>query len=574
MYDVCIIGAGQSGLVSCKTFVESNKNVIVLEKCNGCSGMFSTIKEKDLFKWSTSRYMSGFSDFPIPKNFPVWFTIQNYIDYLESYKKHFDLGKYIQYNSFVKTCYQNEKQEWIVEYNDNVIICKKLIVCAGLNQTPKLPDIVSNFTGEILHTQQIYNMSKEQWKNKFSGKRILLLGGAESAYDIGHLLVKHTDQLFYSTKNYTEWFPKGNEEPELIQRMRDMNNKCVHELYKLTDKTIGFAIPTDTQLIYPEYSLPGPISQLWHEYGRTIIQRGSGMDPSCGKCSHQNKKLCDINETPDNLFKKYVVKRTEFMLDIHDNKVEIVYYPDKIEGKTVYTKEKAIEQIDIIVCATGFKKYFPFLHEDVWNSEQIKKMVPVKYKNIAFVGYARPTMGSIAAVAEMQNWWLEKYFFDHSFTYKIHKPWFRTVDPLDLKNDHINTVVIGCYYIKDLARDLHIEPNMFYLFITDFELFMRIYTGSCHPMMYRIHGYKSYDDSRQVLLDTYIEIKERKAYEWMYIALHLSFHLLFIVFLILIAFIFSYSVYLSKKLKAYVKYKQSIFVGFSLILIFIFYTYF
>ena len=62
MYDVCIIGGGQSGLVTCKTMAESGKSVIVLEKCNGCIGMFSTIKEKDLFKWSTSRYMSGFSD--------------------------------------------------------------------------------------------------------------------------------------------------------------------------------------------------------------------------------------------------------------------------------------------------------------------------------------------------------------------------------------------------------------------------------------------------------------------------------------------------------------------------------
>ena len=57
-----------------------------------------------------------------------------------------------------------------------------------------------------------------------------------------------------------------------------------------------------------------------------------------------------------------------------------------------------------------------------------------------------------------------------------------------------------------MVRDLHIQPNMFYLLLTDFELFMRIYTGSCHPMMYRIHGYKSYDGSRQVLLDTYIEL--------------------------------------------------------------------
>ncbi len=37
MYDVCIIGAGQSGLVTCKTFSEQNKKLIVLEKCIDCN---------------------------------------------------------------------------------------------------------------------------------------------------------------------------------------------------------------------------------------------------------------------------------------------------------------------------------------------------------------------------------------------------------------------------------------------------------------------------------------------------------------------------------------------------------
>jgi L-2-hydroxyglutarate oxidase LhgO len=56
MYDICIIGGGQSGLVTCKTFIESGKSVIVLEKCKDGIGMFSTIKEKNSFKWSTSLY--------------------------------------------------------------------------------------------------------------------------------------------------------------------------------------------------------------------------------------------------------------------------------------------------------------------------------------------------------------------------------------------------------------------------------------------------------------------------------------------------------------------------------------
>ena len=565
IYDVCIIGGGQSGLVTLKTFSEKTDNIILLEKDNS-NGLFTNIKENMLFKWSTSRYMSGFSDFPMSKDVPVWFTIKDYVTYLESYKKNFNLDKYIEYNSRVTKCYQDSNEYWVVEYNTTKLICKKLIICTGLNQTKKYPDIIKKFTGEIIHTDDVYRkMDRNDWQYKFSRKRVLLLGGAESAFDIGHVLVQYVDKLYYASKDYIEWFPKGNEEPEIYDRINKIDNECIRSFYsKYGNSIIPFKNPTDTQLIYAEYSLPEPLSQFWHEYGRKIIISFTNL--KCGKCSHQHQKLCNMTETPDNLFKKYVVKRTEFLLDIFENKVELVYYPDDISKSTVYTKNEQLDNIDIVVCATGYKKKFPFLDDDVWKGEFIKKMIPVNYTNIAFIGFARPTMGSIAAVAEMQGWWIEQYFNNPSFNYTIKEPIFRTLDPLNLSNEHINTVVIGCYYLKDLAKDLQIEPSMLYLFFTDFELFFKIYSGSCHPMMYRIHGYKSYENSRKVLLDTYISNEEKGMFEWRYVGFHAMLHVLFVLFLSVIGFILSY---LFNR-------KNSIYTGVlvSIVLIVFFYNFF
>ena len=353
MFDVCILGAGQSGLVTCKTFAEKNNNIIVLEKSNN-NGLFSTIKEPNYFKWSTSRSMSGFSDYPMDKNLPHWFTIQDYINYLKSYKTHFNLEQYIKYNSNVIDCKQNENEEWIVKYKhygfENKLICKKLIICTGLNQTPKFPDIIKNFTGEVIHTEEVYhNMYKNDWKNKFTGKRILLLGGAESAFDVGHIITKYTDKLYFSSKNYIEWFGQGSENKDNMDRIKSMNNKC------FTNNLAGgfFNTPTDTNLLGVEYLLPEPMSEIWHRYGRWFILNNV-INAQCGKCTHQHIQLCNINKTDDDLFKKYVVKRSEFMIDLHDNKANIIYYPEKIEGRTIYTKNETIDNIDIIICATGF----------------------------------------------------------------------------------------------------------------------------------------------------------------------------------------------------------------------------
>ena len=78
MYDICIVGGGQSGITTCKTFSEKGYNVIVLEQSENCNGMFCNIKEKDYFIWSTSSYMSGFSDFPMNTT-NSWVTINDYV---------------------------------------------------------------------------------------------------------------------------------------------------------------------------------------------------------------------------------------------------------------------------------------------------------------------------------------------------------------------------------------------------------------------------------------------------------------------------------------------------------------
>lgn len=577
MYDVCIIGSGQSGLVTCKTFVEKNHNVIVLEKNNNSNGLFNTIKEKNYFKWSTSRAMSGFSDFPMDKTLPHWFTIQNYVDYLNSYKKHFHLDKYIQYNSEVIQCKQNENEEWIILYLNNGIqsslLCKKLIICAGLNQTPKFPEIIQNYTGEIIHTEYVYrNMTKNDWQKTFSGKRVVLLGGSESAFDIGHIIVQYTNDIYFGSKNYIEWFYQGNEEGYNINIHKYVGNGWSNNI---------FHTPTDTNLLYPEYSLPEPMSEIWHTCGRIFLYNLTNILnynffnlKTTRICTHSHKELCDKTVTPNDLFLKNVVKRTEFMIDIYENKVHIISYPNKIINKTVYTTEIIIHNVDIIVCATGYKKHFPFLDDSILQGDFIKKMIPMNTKNLAFIGYARPTMGSIASTAEMQSWWVESYFYDN-LSYKIRTPVFRFKDPLNLKNDHIDTIVIGCYYLKDLAKDLRIEPNMVYLFFYDYELFKKIYTGSCHPMIYRIHGYKSYEGSREILMNTFPDfVKNRSPKEKLYFSMFLIFHIVFIFFLFVVSCIIAYVIYLFQKYRGKkTKYYNYLILSYFITIILILYFY-
>lgn len=543
-YEYCIIGGGQSGIATCKTFSEKSNSIIVLERQNGCNGMFCNIKEKDYFRWSTSSYMSGFSDFPMDTS-KSWFSIKEYVSYLNSYKNHFNLERFFNYSSNVTKCTQESNGEWIIDYtkayNKEKLRCKYLIICSGLNQVPKYPSIVRN-ERNIYHTQEIYYMDKYEWISRFQNKRILLIGGSESAFDIGHMLVSIGAKVAFTQKNYIEWFSTGDEPEKNTKRIQKIENTCLKDTYSI----IHTKHPTDTLLSYCEYLLPEPVSALWHEYGRYLLYirryfvRFRGI-LTCSKCIHSNDALCEITNTPNNLFQKMIVKRTEFLLDIHENKVKVIKYPSNISNGRVEYDNKYID-VDTIICATGYQKSFPFLDRSITDDVFIKKMIPQHTKNIAFIGFARPTMGSIAPLAEMQSWWVQKHF-EGGLQYSLRENYiFRTINPLNLNNEHIDSLVISCYYLKDLAKDLHIEPNLFKLFFNDYELFETIYFGSCHPMIYRIHGDKHYQGARDTLIKTFPKLTDRgindKLYLYSFLIATLLYYLILFIVVVVIFYIF------------------------------------
>jgi hypothetical protein len=175
----------------------------------------------------------------------------------------------------------------------------------------------------------------------------------------------------------------------------------------------------------------------------------------------------------------------------------------------------------------------------------------------------------------MQSWWIKEYF-SNELNYAIRKPWFRFKDPLNISNDHINTIVIGCYYLKDLAKDLNIEPNMLYLFVSDFELFKKIFTGSCHPMIYRINGHKTYSNAREILLNTFPDFDAEKSnQEKLYFLMFVVFHLCYIFFLVGLSYFVSFLFYLLIRQKyRRIKTGRFFYVSYIAFLLFLFLSYY
>ena len=297
-------------------------------------------------------------------------------------------------------------------------------------------------------------------------------------------------------------------------------------------------------LSYLEYSLPTPISGFWHQFGRylivKIVRKLTNRNTNI-KCSHNHKKLCDITYTPENLFAKPVIKRTPFICDIHNNKVNVIYYPNKFEKNYILSKDGKFE-IDTIITGTGYKMYIPFVDEKYYNCNLIKKMLSPIDNTIAFVGFVRPTMGSINNISEMQSWWLVE-FFKNNLNYKIRNlKWSRPEDPLNISKN----VVIGNYYMKDLAMDLNILPNLTYIFFKDIKLWIKIMHTTIHPTLFRIYGSKKIKNGKQIYYDTFSSLNEKKEMHHYYL-MFIIFHLLFLLFLFGISYIIYKNIKYKKK---------------------------
>lgn len=94
-----IIGAGVSGIAAAKQLYHHNP--VVFEASDSIGGVWRTCAYNST-KLQSARKGYEFSDFPWPnRDDPSFPTHVEIVDYLESYAKHFDVLKFVKFNSKV-----------------------------------------------------------------------------------------------------------------------------------------------------------------------------------------------------------------------------------------------------------------------------------------------------------------------------------------------------------------------------------------------------------------------------------------------------------------------------------------
>lgn len=454
---IIIIGAGWAGIYALKHLLDegiSGKDIVTIEKTSGIGGVWRW-KVLDFTHATSSVFYMHPSDHPFPENTPEFPHHSLVLDHLEDYCDHFDLKKLINFNEEVLSI-TDEKTYFSIDTTKQHYISEKIIICSGLNNfLPPIPKNLSKFSGQIIHSDHY-----SECESKLKNKSILIVGGGETASDIATELchTRFRNKIYMSIRN-GQWFE---------------------------DRILGALEPADmlynrfVDHFYPKWFLNNTAGrateQLW---GR----RGSGIE---------------WWDTPSGFLNSFYNKSRDVIQWIAQGKIipcdeAFALGDDQIQCKT---QPPTPFRVDTILLATGYKVQYPFLEFslEILPKNRYKSIFDPNFRDrIAFIGTARPYVGSIPMLTEIQARYVAKVMLGkHDLPSEsrmrswIRKDIRRRKKEFPKDFSRLNNIVDPFTYLEDLATDINMYPNMKKYFFTNPKLFCNLMFDSWNIFAFRL----------------------------------------------------------------------------------------
>ncbi len=342
-----VIGAGPVGLAVAKAFKD---NEIAYEQIDADSDVGGNWKH-GVYRTAhiiSSKHTTEYADFPMPADYPDFPSRRQMLDYLKSYADEFNLRDNIEFNTKVVGVLPRADELWEVEFSGGEKrLYKGVAVCSGHHWQKRFPDYEGEFAGEYFHSKDY--KSPEQ----LAGKRVLVIGGGNSACDIASEAARVGESCHLSLRRGYWFLPKtlfGRPSAESILKY----------------------FPLFVQRIFLKLSL------------RVVL--GKYEDYGLPKPDHK-------------IFEHHPTLNSELLHYLKHGRVKPRADIEKFEGKTVYFVDGTSDEFDTIVCGTGFYVSFPFLPEGIVEVKNgnlamvYAGCVLENYKNLYIVGTTQPRYG-------------------------------------------------------------------------------------------------------------------------------------------------------------------------------------
>ncbi len=389
--DVCIIGAGWSGIYACKYAVENGMNPIVLERRSDIGGVWNYSDDPEITTVmkstvsSSSRVVTEASDFFMKEEVGHFMHHEDIISYLRDYIEKFDLGRYLRFSCEVKSV-QKVDGRWQVSFEQDGeskrVVADKLAVCAGLHNKKKMiGQPIANFTGTIIHAGDLKAIDSADFS---AGDRVLVYGGGETSSDIVDLLVKTPARITWAIRGGQHFLRKTlfHQRPGVGQfgqhdfALDLIASPVINALSPFSKGAPGRRYLTDFLSTGSFAGYQGHGISVWRNefrYAQTFFNKNGHTIEfvKSGRVSAQNEVI-------------------------------------SVVGDEVEFKSGDRERFTHIICCFGYEFHCPFLPApyDRGELESFYQYVfPPDDTSLAFLGFARPIIGSIPVLTEMQCLW-------------------------------------------------------------------------------------------------------------------------------------------------------------------------
>ncbi|XP_070816133.1 flavin-containing monooxygenase 5-like isoform X1 [Chaetodon trifascialis] len=485
---VAVIGGGSSGLVCIKCCLDEGLEPVCFESSDDIGGLWRFKENPEADRASiyhsviinTSKEMMCFSDFPIPAHYPNFMHNSLIMDYFRIYADNFQLIKHIRFNTKVLQVKQrsdfSHSGQWDVETENQdgkkeKHVFDAVMVCIGHHCHPNMPlhDFpgIDTFKGKYFHSR--HYKTPEEWRNK----KAVVVGIGNSGGDITVELSRVTKQLYLSTRRGC-WI-----------------------LNRVSTRGLPHDVLYNRVAVFLRQVLPfGFVCSLLE---RRVNQK---LDHSLFRLKPKHR-----------VFSQHPTVSDELPSRILSGTVQVKPNIRRFHGSSVeFDDGSVVEDVDLVVFATGYSFSFPFLASHVASASENKTSL-YKYvfppeldrPTLAIIGLVQP-LGAIMPISEMQARWATRVFKGYiklpSVTAMLedvkHKQ--ETMAKRYVTSQRHTIQVDYVSYMDEIADLVGVRPSIPRLLLTDPRLGLNVMLGPCTPYQYRLRGPGKWAGARQAIL--------------------------------------------------------------------------
>lgn len=490
----CIIGGGSSGLILMKELQELGHTFECFEQLPQVGGVYVKSYQNTIL--TTSSLLTAWSDHSDGReDQPVFWTAEQYLEYLNAFVKKYDLRKHINFLHTVQLVRKDATTgKWMVTVKgglgcSDIIRCEDtpedksaeprtiafdcVCVCTGTNTFPSLPKFPGQekFKGNIIHSVDY------KTPEVFEGKKVLVIGSGESGSDIINEISRFAKSTGISIRG-----KHGHLIPRIQKggRVTDLNtNRIRYSNPYIFGDWIGYV----NQRAKRFFSFLGPrddLAKVLAKVGELNMTQGTSAFSKSG-CKNEG------------FVTAMVLRGAELHRDSFELKEDRAVFADGTEF-----------ECDTVVACTGFKNSFPFF-EEYHEELAFAGMNPrVNFKQVfstahpgevAFFGFARPAFGSIPPTVEMQSRLFSMVISDEV---KLPSPDEMVKDAVNdqknwearfgYDNKRVKGLVDFQIYLDGMAKLMGCLPPLKKLFFTRPYTWFKLMFGPFTVHQYRLQG--------------------------------------------------------------------------------------